>query len=224
MHLLRRWAGSGILDLAESIRFSLGMGLPVATLVLQPLFCGYRSVSRWLVLTRTPGHSYLRRARAHGLPGSPPSSWGKHQQLECDSTALEPVRELMLGFVIHWPSQTIAFAAGLTSPAAVLLMDTHTFGLHLPASVTLCPCPVPPFPSSWWSAGLMGPSESRSLLCLVGWCFWHSLCQSISLPSQKAQLKEWKIILLFSACMQEKWNLSHFSFCSTAKPKVATFI
>lgn len=63
-------------------------------------------------------HSYLCRA-------SSPSSWGRHQQAECDSTALEPVEELMLGFVTHWPSQTVAFAgAQLTSPAAVPLMDT----------------------------------------------------------------------------------------------------
>lgn len=56
---------SGIPDLAERITFPMGMGLPVATLISQPLFYRYRSVSGRVVLIRTLG-THLCRARALG--------------------------------------------------------------------------------------------------------------------------------------------------------------
>lgn len=113
---------SGMADLAERIRFSLGMGLPVPTLVSQPLFYCYWSVSRRVVPIRTPGAFTSLQGQSPWVAFLPA---GGGVSKVCNSTALEPVQELMLGFAIHWPSQTIAFAAaGLTSPAAVLLKDT----------------------------------------------------------------------------------------------------
>lgn len=143
---LEGWQDSGMADLAERIRFSLGMGLPVPTLVSQPLFYCYWSVSRRVVPIRTPGAftSWQGQSPWVALPAT-----GGGISKVCNSTALEPVQELMLGFAIHWPSQTIVLLLLGSHPLLLFFLRTlHPFGLHLPASVTMSPSPVSPFSSS----------------------------------------------------------------------------